>query len=97
MIELLLWQKIVFYLLLLISIFIFVKTSKLKINNVPIIKLRYRILLSLFFPIVLILALVIGSIMVGIIAAAIFILFLSSYFTRKKKYRLQRQVTIKKF
>ncbi|MEK6922315.1 MAG: hypothetical protein AABX08_00775 [Nanoarchaeota archaeon] len=97
MIEFALWHKIALYVLLLLSIFIFVKTSELKISNIPIIKLKYRIAIALFFPVILILAFLIGSIVIGIIAASIFILSLTSYFSRKKYKKLQNEVVIKKF
>ena len=89
MVDLLLWQKIVLYALLLISIYIFVKTSQIKINNAPLIKLKYRILLALFFPIILGLAFIFGFILRSLILVVVFLGFLIP-FSRRKKLVIRR-------
>ena len=86
MIEITLWQKIILYVLLLISLFIFVKTSQIKIFNRPLISLRTRILLALFFPLILIVAFFLGSLLIAIILSVIFISFLLSFFSRKLRF-----------
>ena len=96
MITLELWQKVVLYLLFLLSIFVFVQTSKLRINNMPLIKLKYRILLALFFPVILGLVFIIGSVFIGLIAAIILLFTLRSYFLRKKE-NVEKKIPIKKF
>jgi len=95
MINLQLWQKIALYVLILLSIFVFVQTSKLKINNVPIIKLKYRILLALFFPLIILLAFILGSIFIGLIVGIIAIFTLRSYLLRKKM-DIERKAILKK-
>ncbi len=96
MIELAAWQKIALYVLLLITIFIFVKTSQIKINNRPLIKLKYRIALAAFFPIIFVGAIIISSIIIGVIIALAALIMLSSYSIRKMK-RLRKKVAIRKF
>jgi len=86
MIEITLWQKIILYALLLISLFIFVKLSKLRIFNRPLISLKYRIILALFFPLILIVAFFLGSLIIAIILSVIFISFLLSFLSRKLRF-----------
>ena len=81
------WLRIVFYIFVLIALFIYVKVSQIKINGRNIIKLRYGILLALFFPLLFILFLLIGSIIVGIILTALFILGIWILFARFRQKR----------
>lgn len=67
------WLRIIFYIFVLIALFIYVKTSQIEINDKKLIKLKYRILLALFFPLLFVLFLLIGSIIVGIILTILFI------------------------
>ncbi|MDD5651469.1 MAG: hypothetical protein PHF86_13825 [Candidatus Nanoarchaeia archaeon] len=67
------WTKIIFYIFILIALFIYVKLSQLQFNGVKI-KLVYRILLALFFPVIFLLFLLIGSILIGIILTILFII-----------------------
>jgi len=96
MIELAAWQKIVLYLLLLLSLYIFVKTSQIKINNKPILKLKYRILIAVFFPVIFALAFIAGSIIIGIATVAIAVVIFSSYLNRKKERSIKREIVIRK-
>ncbi len=86
MIEIQFWQKIILYILLLISLFIFVKTSQIRINNTPLISLKYRVLLALFFPIILIIGLLLGSVIIAIVVSILFISFLLSFFSKKLRF-----------
>ena len=84
MITLVFWQKIVLYALLLVAIYIFVKSSQIKINNRPLIKLKHRIMLKLFFPLILLIAFFIGSILLGIVLLILFIGFMISFLKGRK-------------
>ena len=84
MITLVFWQKVVLYALLLVAIYIFVKSSQIKINNRPLIKLKHRIMLTLFFPLILLIAFFIGSILLGIVLLILFIGFMISFLKGRK-------------
>jgi len=79
-----LWQKLTAYAFLLIGLFIFVKTSKLKILGRPVIPLKYRISLALFFPILFVLGIVFGAVIFGILITMLLVAFALSIFTGKK-------------
>lgn len=81
------WHKVVLYILLLGAIFIFVKTSQIKINNRPVIRLEYRLLLAIFFPVVLALALIFGSLIFAIALAGLALVYFYSKAT-KKRFRI---------
>jgi len=89
-----LWQRIIAYIFLLLSLYIFIKTSRLQIGGIKIIKLRYRIILALFFPIILILGLIFGAFLIGL-AICVFILLLIAGFITGKKFRI-RMIRLKK-
>lgn len=78
------FERIVLYILILIAIYIFVKTSELEINGKKIIGLEYRILLALFFPIVLIIGILLGSFIIAIILCIIFISILLGFLRKNK-------------
>jgi len=78
------WQKVLAYAFLLIGMFIFVKTGKLRIFNYPVIPLGWRIALALFFPVIFILGIFFGALILGFGIAAFIILGLFSIFTGKK-------------
>ena len=96
MIELAVWQKIVLYLLLLLSLYFFVKTSQIKINNKPVLKLKYRIIIAVFFPAIFTLAFIVGSIIIGIATATIAVIIVGSYLNRKKERPQEREIVIRK-
>ena len=84
MITLEIWQKAAIYILLLMSLFIYVKTSEIKVNGTPWIKTEYRLLLAIFFPLILIGAILISSIILAIALVSVSLLFLYSFVTKKK-------------
>ena len=84
MMELQLWQKISIYLLILLSLFIYVKVSNLKINGLPLLRKKYSIALATFFPLVLVIAVVLGSIILAIALAGASLIALYSFFTKKR-------------
>ncbi len=84
MIQLELWQKIALYIALLTSLYIYVKTSRLTINGVPFLRLKYRIILAIFFPLVFLGALLIGSAILALALVTISLLALYSLVTKKK-------------
>ena len=84
MVELLLWHKIALYILLLGAIFVLVKTSQLKTHGRTVIPLKYRIMLATFFPLIIALAFVLGTIILAIAFVAISILIIYSLFSKKK-------------
>ena len=84
MVELQLWHKVVLYVLILGSLFVYVKLSNLKINNVPLLRKEYRILAAVFFPLIIIGAFLIGSILAGVALVVVASMFLYTLFTKKK-------------
>ncbi len=80
-------QKILAYAFLLIGLYIFVKTGKIRIFNRPVIPMKWRITLALFFPILFILGLVFGAIILGIAFTMIAVAVLISIFTGRKLKR----------
>lgn len=60
-----LWQKILGYTFLLIGLFIYVQTSKLKIMDRPIIPTKWRIALALFFPLIFVIGILFGAVIFG--------------------------------
>ena len=93
MVTLVLWQKIALYVLLLLGIYVFVRSSQLKINNKPILKLEYRILLAVLAPVLLLIGILIGSFIVAI-ALAVLLLISANAFFRKKSIKA-KSFTIK--
>ena len=79
-----LWQKILAYAFLLIGLFIFVKTGKLRIMGRQVIPMKYRIALALFFPVIFTVALFFGAVILGLAIAVIALLAILSIFSGKK-------------
>lgn len=82
--NLVLWQKLVLYAMVLIGIFIFVKTSQFKILGVPLIKLRYRIILALFFPMIFVILFIFGALLFALVLVVLLVLLLYSVFGKRK-------------
>lgn len=76
MITLPLWQQILIYACILTSLFIYVKTSQLTLFDRPLIPLKYRILLSVFFPAIIAMALVFSAFIIAFIIAIVFVVSL---------------------
>lgn len=83
--EIQLWQRLILYAFILIALFIYVKLTQLEVNGIKLIKLRYRILISSFFPLIFIILFSIGSIILALALTVIFILFLLSLFKKPPK------------
>ena len=79
------FERIVLYIIILIAIYIFVKTSELKFNGIKILRLKYRILLALFFPLVIVIGVILSSFITAIIISIIAIIMLFSFFRKYKK------------
>lgn len=77
-------QRIIIYIVILIAIYIFVKTSELEIFGKKLIKLKYRILLAVFFPLVLLLAIVLSSFIAAVIMVIVIIFLIYSFLRNKK-------------
>ena len=73
----------------LIAIYIFVKISELEFNGQKILRLKYRILMALFFPVVLLIGLLLSSFLIAIVLLIGFIVFLYLKFFRKKGFSLR--------
>ena len=82
-----LWQKITAYAFILAGLFIFVKTGKLRIMGRPIIPMKWRITLALFFPVLFGLGLVFGAVILGVAFTMIAVAVLLSIFTGRKLKR----------
>jgi len=78
-------QRIILYIVILIAIYIFVKTSQIKLNGRELISLKYRVLIALFFPLVIVIGVILSSFILAIIIILGFIVFLYIKFFRKKK------------
>jgi len=81
------WQKILFYTFLLAAFFIFMKLSEIKVNGRNLIGLKYRFLIALIFPILIVLFIFFGLfiLFLVIIVLAIFgIVFLFNMFRIKR-------------
>ncbi len=79
-----LWQKISAYAYLLIGFFIFAKTSNMKVMGYPVIKLKWRIILAVFFPVIFVLGILLGAAALGIGLAFFALMALLSIFTGKQ-------------
>lgn len=90
------WLKILFYIFVLIALFIYVKLSNIEINGVKLIKLKYRILLALFFPVLFVLFLLLSSVIIGIILTIIFIVLILILISRFKNKGKKRLILMKK-
>ena len=81
------WVQVVFYLALLIAFFIFMKLSDFEINGRRIISLKYRVLISLIFPILIILFILFGIfvlLLVIFVLVVLGIVFLLNIFRIRK-------------
>ena len=80
-------QKILAYTFLLVGLYIFVKTGKLRILGRPVIPMKWRITLALFFPVLFGLGLVFGAVILGVAFTMIAVAVLLSIFTGRKLKR----------
>lgn len=79
------WIKLLIYALILIIIYIFVKLTKFNIFGKQILSLKWRIVIALLFPVILIIGLVFGALIFGIILVIFLLFYLSSLLGRKRK------------
>tara|TARA_Y100000310_G_scaffold167429_1_gene167174 strand:- start:101 stop:430 length:330 start_codon:yes stop_codon:yes gene_type:complete len=77
-------QKILAYTFLLVGLYIFVKTGKLRILGRPVIPMKWRITLALFFPVLFAVGLVFGAVILGVAFAMIAVAVILSIFTGRK-------------
>ena len=63
---------------------VFALLSQLRIRGVTLLSLRTRILLAIFFPIILLLMVAFGLFLIGVIALAALLLLLYLLFSRKR-------------
>ena len=77
-------QKILAYTFLLVGLYIFVKTGKLRILGRPVIPMKWRITLALFFPVLFAVGLVFGAVIFGVLITMLLVAFALSIFTGKK-------------
>lgn len=89
MLELKLWQEILLWAIIFIDLFIFVKLSQLDINGFPLIKLHWRILIAVLFPLIFVIALMFSAVLVAIVLIILFILFLFFLFGKKFNFRIR--------
>lgn len=83
------WTRVLIYVLILIVIYIFVKLTNLKFFGKPVLSLKWRIIIALFFPVILILGIVFGALIFGVVIVVFLIMWISSLFGRKKKIVLR--------
>ncbi|MCX6712053.1 MAG: hypothetical protein NT139_03390 [Candidatus Woesearchaeota archaeon] len=82
-IHLTLLEKILIYVFILLAIFIFVKLSNIQIFGHKVIKLKYRIIITIIFPLILVILLIFGLLVASIILAIVFVMFILSFFKKK--------------
>ena len=84
------WQEILLWIIIFIDLYIFIKLSQIKVGRFPLIKLHWRIIIAVIFPLIFVIAFVFGAVLVAFVLAALFIIFLFSLFSRKKavKFRI---------
>lgn len=87
--ELVLWQRIVLYIIIIIDLYIFVKLSQLRVGRYPLIKLHWRVLIAVLFPLIFTLAFLFAGILLAAALTVLFILFLFSLFRGKKNIRIK--------
>ena len=63
------------------------KISELEFRGVKILKLKYRILLALFFPLVIVIGLLLSSFLIAIVLIIGIMVFLYLKFFRKKGFK----------
>lgn len=80
------WVKILIYALILAIIYIFVKLTNFNIFGKRILSLKWRVVIALLFPVILIIGLVFGAIIFGIILVIFLLFYLNSLFGRKRKF-----------
>lgn len=66
------WQHVVLYFLLFLALFVYLQLSKMRVAGRPLIGFKYRVVIALFFPFVL----VIGFILSYFILAMVLTLLL---------------------
>ena len=79
-----LWQKVLGYVFLLIGLFIYVQTSKIKIMDRPIIPTKWRIALALLFPLIFVIGILFGAVIFGALIVLLIAGALLSIFTGKR-------------
>ena len=84
MIEITLFQKVLIYTFVLIALFIFVTLSKIQLFGIKIIKLPYRVLISILFPLIFLILILIGAFIIAIILLALIIILIFSLFGKRK-------------
>ncbi len=83
-----LWQEILIWVVIFIDLYIYVKLSQIKINGINLIKLRYRLLIAVLFPLVFVLAFMFAGVILALALVVLFILFLLGFF-RKKRFKIR--------
>lgn len=84
-----LWKKILLYGFVLIALFVYAKLSNLKVRNVPLVPLHYRIFLALFFPFILVLFFFFGAALLTFVLLIAFIIYILSLL-QKRRIRIKR-------
>ena len=84
-----LWERITVYGLIVAALFVFAMLSKLKINGRPVLSLKYRILIALLFPLLLVLLFLFGAVVIGVIVLALIVIFIIGLLNNKKIKRIR--------
>lgn len=80
--------QVIVGLLIIFAVIVFLKIGSLRINGRPVLKLTTRILISLFFPLIFIIALVFGSaFLLVLIAFVIAVIVLAVVFSVLNKVK----------
>lgn len=92
------WQTLLLYGSLAISALVYTLLSKMAIGGLPLIRQRYRVMIALAFPFLLVVGLFLGVAALGVIATLFLVGGLLSLFglrKRKEKPPRLRQFTIR--
>jgi hypothetical protein len=85
-----LWQEILLWVIIFIDIFIFVKLSQLKIGRFPLIKLYWRVLIAILFPLIFVVAFMFIGVILAVALTVLFLIFLYSLLRGKTpKFRIR--------
>ncbi len=79
------WVEIIFYVFILVALFIFVKVGEMEVNGKKVVSLKYRILIALIFPLLIVLFLFIGAFILFILAIVIVTFIVFYLFNRFKR------------
>lgn len=80
------WMQILFFIFLFIAFLIYTKLSQIQIRGKKLIPLKYRLLIALAFPVLLVFFFFAGVFVIGLILTILFIFLLFFLLRRRRVY-----------